>query len=132
MSVTTPKRFRGRWRIVESALWDQPALDMLEPAHITFEEGGLGSLKMIAVQAGLDCRFAKDFVQFSWIGDDDGLPVNGRGEAGIKDGVLFCNLYFHQGDESSLKAVRDDAPTNGPKKATKRPRARPRAVSSSR
>src|SRR5580704_17575022 len=33
---TTPKTFAGTWRITESEVWDEDALDMVVPAHITF------------------------------------------------------------------------------------------------
>ncbi len=34
--------FLGAWRIVEMEVWDRDYLDLVVPAHITFEPGGLG------------------------------------------------------------------------------------------
>jgi hypothetical protein len=104
---TTPKLFHGRWRIIETEVWAEDALDLVVPAHITFAQGGLGHFQMIAVEGGIDCRFETDRVEFSWVGDDDGEQTNGRGWAEIgKDGKLRGRLYFHQGDDSSFVAQR--------------------------
>jgi len=46
----------GTWRIVEMELWDRDALDLVEPAHIVFEPNGMGSLVLIAIEAGVDYR----------------------------------------------------------------------------
>jgi hypothetical protein len=105
--VKTPKAFLGTWRIVETEMWDEDALDMVVPAHITFTPDGLGSFQMIAMQAGLDARFDGSRVEFSWIGDDDGSETNGRGWAEIgEDGKLRGRIYIHQGDDSSFVAKR--------------------------
>ena len=62
---------------------------------------------MIAVQGSLDCRFEADRVEFSWVGDDEGDPANGRGWAEIaENGKLEGRIYFHLGDDSSFVAKR--------------------------
>ena len=40
----------GRWRIVETELWDSDALDLVGPAFIEFGEDRAGSFGFIAVQ----------------------------------------------------------------------------------
>ncbi len=105
--MKTPKNFLGTWLIVETELWDKDALDLVVPAHMDFTVDGLGHFKMIAVEGGLDCRFDGSRVEFSWIGDDDGDPTNGRGWAEIgRDGKLRGRIFFHQGDDSSFVACR--------------------------
>lgn len=105
--MKTPKAFLGTWRIIETEMWDQDALDMIVPAHITFTPDDLGSFEMIAVQAELDPRFASNRVEFSWVGEDDGDERSGRGWAEIgKDGKLRGRIYFHMGDDSSFVAKR--------------------------
>jgi len=105
--MKTPKKFAGQWRIAETEMWDGDALDMVVPAHITFGADGLGHFQMIAVEGDIDCRFENDKVEFSWLGDDDGEPANGRGWAEIaKNGQLRGRIYFHQGDDSSFAARR--------------------------
>jgi hypothetical protein len=105
--MKTPKDFLGTWRIVETELWDKDALDLVMPAHITFTAEGHGNFQMIAVQGDLDCRFERNRVEFSWIGDDEGDPANGRGWAEIgKDGKLRGRVYLQQGDDSGFVAKR--------------------------
>jgi hypothetical protein len=105
--VKTPKKFAGKWRIVETELWDRDALDLVVTAHITFDAEGLGHFQMIAVEGEIDCRFDGDRVEFSWIGEDEGDPKNGRGWAEIaKSGSLEGRIYFHQGDDSTFVAKR--------------------------
>ena len=107
IAIKTPKTFVGKWRIVETEMWDQDALDMIVPAHITFDTNGLGHFEMIAVSGGIDCRFEGDRVEFSWIGDDDGHEKNGRGWADLgKDAKLRGRLYFHHRDDSAFRAER--------------------------
>jgi len=90
-------------------LWAKDALDLVVPAHFTIDEDCLGQFQMIAVRGGLDCRFAGNRVDFSWMGDDEGDDVGGRGWAEIVGDVLTGRFYFHQGDDSSFVARREKA-----------------------
>ncbi len=36
--MKTPKKFVGDWRITETELWDEDALDLVVPAHITVDD----------------------------------------------------------------------------------------------
>jgi hypothetical protein len=117
---TTPRQFLGRWRIAEADMWDRDALDLVVPAHITFEQGALGHFQMIAVEGGLDCRFDGDRAEFSWLGDDEGQPTGGRGWAKLEtDGKLRGRLYFHQGDDREFVAEREKARGPGRKAAVR-------------
>jgi hypothetical protein len=107
--MKTPSACLGTWRIVETDLWDADALDLVGPAHITFEDDDGGSLAMVAIQADIDCRFEGKRVDFSWMGDDDGTPTGGRGWARIsRTGTLEGMLFIHRGDEASFRARRRD------------------------
>jgi len=59
--VASPRKtnaaFSGSWHIVETELWDQDALDTVQPAFLKFDDESIGSLGMIVIGAGLDCRF---------------------------------------------------------------------------
>lgn len=46
----------GRWRIVETELWDQEALDLVVPAYVRFDRSGLGEMELIAIGASIDYR----------------------------------------------------------------------------
>ncbi len=106
-----PKKFDGTWRIVGTDLWDQEALDLVVPAYIRFDKNGLGYFKMIAVVGAIDCRFDRDRVEFSWMGDDDGRPTCGRGWADIDaEGKLVGRIYFHQCDDTAFVAEREKEP----------------------
>lgn len=95
---------------------------MIEPAHITFGESC--TLGMIAITASLDCKYKGNRVEFSFLGDDDGSLLAGRGWAEVdEDGALTGMLYIHDGDESGFTAERAAAPTV---RAIPRPRRRSR------
>jgi hypothetical protein len=102
----------GTWRIVETELWDVEALDLVKPAHVTFEASGLGELQLIAIGAAIDYRVSErdgmPLVEFSWSGYDDSDRASGRGSARLESGgVLKGKLFIHQGDESAFIAYRE-------------------------
>jgi len=103
----------GRWRITGMELWDQEALDLVEPAFIRIDPSGTGLLGFIAVLGTVDCRLERvdgvDVVEFSWEGDDEGSAVSGRGRASLSDdGEMQGRIYFHFGDDSWFVARRVD------------------------
>ena len=102
----------GVWRVVEMDLWDIDAIDLMEPAFVAFEGDGDGGLQFVAVQGQLDWRTSAqgqgDRVEFTWEGDDDGDRVSGRGWAEVdEDGSLRGHIYFHLGDDSGFRAIRE-------------------------
>lgn len=104
----------GIWRIVEMDLWDIDAIDLMEPAIVAFEKHGGGSLRFVAVEGQLDWRTSAqghgDRVEFTWEGDDEGDRVSGRGWAHVdEDGSLRGHIYFHLGDDSGFRAVRESS-----------------------
>jgi hypothetical protein len=105
------KAIEGRWRIVETEVWDQDALDLLVPAHITFGADGLGEMQLIAIGASIDYRVkdpgSSPVVEFSWSGFDDMEPTSGRAWAEIKGDTMRGKLFIHQGDESRFVAKRE-------------------------
>ena len=113
--MQTPVPLRGPWRIVEMELWDRYFLDLVEPAHITLEDDGLGGFAFGAVQGWIDCRFSKvegrHRLEFTWEGADEGDPTSGRGWAIlVADDRLEGRLFFHRGDDSAFFAQRSPAP----------------------
>ena len=101
----------GRWRIVETGMWDQDALDLVVPAHITFDRQGLGEMQLIAVGASIDYRLEDRngvlVVEFSWSGFDEMDPTSGRAWASVEGDTMQGKLFIHQGDESSFIAKRE-------------------------
>lgn len=103
--------FIGRWRIIDTELWDQDALDLVVPAHITFDKNGLGEMEFIALGASIDYRVSENddvqYVEFSWSGYDENEPSCGRGWAYLDDNQLEGKIFIHQGDESTFIAKKD-------------------------
>jgi hypothetical protein len=128
---TTPTAFSGTWRITETELWDAEALDTMQPAFIRFDDEMIGSLGMIVIQAGLDCRFGerdgKPLVELTFEGDDDGHPCTGRAWAEIEsDGKLRGRIYIHLGDDSEFVAERGEDAVGSRPRSKKSTRSKPR------
>ncbi|MEV0051018.1 hypothetical protein AB0H34_11040 [Saccharopolyspora shandongensis] len=100
----------GRWRIVEMDMWDRDAIDLEGPGFIELAKDGTGQFGFIAVHGWMDCRPTKrdgrPCVEFSWDGDGEDQPVNGRGWAMLADnGTLEGHLFIHMGDDSGFRAT---------------------------
>jgi hypothetical protein len=104
----------GNWRIVEMDLWDRDAIDLVGAAFIEINTDRTGRFCFIAVDGYLDCRDAEDrdrpAVEFTWEGNDECDPASGRGWAQLEsDGTLRGHIFFHLGDDSGFRAVRNTA-----------------------
>ena len=112
--VSTNHEFLGDWRIIEMDVWDSDALDLIEPARLSIESDGTGSLVFIAITAGIDYRVeGRDGVpclEFSWEGHSDGDPICGRAWAKLEGDELRGRLYIHASDDSQFIARRQGAP----------------------
>ena len=109
----TRNPFAGAWRIIWMSAWDQDYVDMDGPGHIAFGAGRSGALQFGMVQGQMDCRPAEpreNGVEFTWHGFDEGTEHMGRGHARIVAGELQGHLYFHLGDDSAFRAVRQPTP----------------------
>ena len=110
------RSIRGRWRIVESEMWDQDALDLVGEAHITFGPDNIGEMNLIAIQAGIDYRVesrdGEQVVEFSFDGFEEMDPITGRGRGRIAGDELIGKLFIHQGDDSEFRAVRAGGKSN--------------------
>lgn len=101
----------GRWRIVETELWDQEALDLVVPAYMRFDRHGLGEMELIATGASIDYRVEQRdrvfVLEFSWSGFDEMAPTSGRAWARIDGDTIRGKFFIHQGDESTFVARRE-------------------------
>ena len=92
-------------------MWDQDALDLVVPAHMTFEATRWGEMQLIAIGASIDYRVnqtgSSPVVEFSWMGFDDMEPTSGRAWAEVKGDTMRGKLFIHQGDESRFVAKRE-------------------------
>lgn len=117
----------GKWRITEMDAWDREAIDLVGPAFIEFQGQG-GQFHFIAVDGWMDCRHGqrsgRPCVNFTWEGNDECDPANGRGWAKLlKDGSLSGHIHFHHGDDSGFKAIpfqEDKTPRSKASSTTKR------------
>ena len=104
-------RLIGRWRIVESDLWDRAHLDLSGPATLTITAQG-GEIAFGALEAGLEVEYARDSIGFHWAGCEEGDQVDGEGTAELlDDGTLEIEFEYRNGDEAVLKAKRDPSST---------------------
>jgi hypothetical protein len=95
----------GKWRIIQTDLWEADYLDMLEPAFIEFKRDGLGEFRFGCVIGGLDCHYMAHAAHFTWQGSDEMDEVCGDGVALLEDdGNLTGEISFHLGDETTFKA----------------------------
>jgi hypothetical protein len=103
--------FLGRWTIVSMSGWDQDYVNEEVQAYIEFEPSRRGGFHFGYVRGGIDyrdvLRDGKPAVEFSWDGNDEMDPAQGRGWAVLDGDRLKGMIFFHQGDESDFMAERD-------------------------
>lgn len=91
-------------------LWDRDYIDLVVPGHITVKKSGQGSMQFGAVECDRDCHVEHvgemEFIQFSFIGEDEGDTVVGRGWANLVGDRLEGKIVFHFGDESGFVALK--------------------------
>ncbi|MGH9126046.1 MAG: hypothetical protein ACRDZ8_15165 [Acidimicrobiales bacterium] len=103
-------------------MWDPDVLDLVEPAFIEFDGVRSGRFGFIAVTGRMDCRpttiEGRPGVEFSFQGLDEGDEVTGRGWAALIEEVTMTgHIYFHMGDDSGFRAVREGSkPTPTPRR----------------
>ena len=103
----------GYWRIKEMEMWDPDFIDAEVPGYFHFDEDDGGEFQFGYVHGYLDCRYSmkngKNYVEFSFDGNDEMDPTSGRGFAAIEGDVIVGRLFFHEGDDSEFKAIRKEA-----------------------
>lgn len=107
---TKIKPFVGKWSILEMEAWDREYVNMEVPGYFSFNKDGRGSFQFGLVRGEMDCRLenvgGKARIEFSWEGQDELDPVNGRGWAVIEDEELRGRIFLHLGDDSGFRATR--------------------------
>jgi hypothetical protein len=102
--------FAGRWRIVSMSAWDEDYIDEEEEGFFEFDEKGSGEFHFGYVQGQMDCRLTtrdgEPAVEWTWDGNDEMDPAQGRGWAVVKGDELHGMIFFHQGDDSEFVAKR--------------------------
>ena len=100
----------GRWQITSMSEWDEDYLNEEVRAFIEFEAGQQGEFHFGYVHGTIDyrdvVRDGKPAVEFSWEGNDELDPAQGRGWTVLDGDRLKGMIFFHQGDESEFEADR--------------------------
>ncbi len=102
--------FEGRWRITWMEQWDQDYVDEEVEGYFEFKPKGMGSFHFGYVQGQIDYRSTtrdgQPCIEFTWDGNDEMDPAQGRGWAVVNGDELSGMIFFHLGDDSAFKARR--------------------------
>src|SRR5271155_4322522 len=114
--------FTGRWRIISMSAWEEDYIDEEEEGFFEFDDKGNGEFHFGYVHGHMDCRLTvRDgvpAVEWTWDGNDEMDPAQGRGWAVVKDAELHGMIFFHGGDNSEFVAKRQE---NKPRSKQKKP-----------
>ena len=88
--------------------WDQEFVDAEVEGFFAFEPKGNGEFQFGYVRGDIDYnevfRDGKPAVEFTWDGNDEMDPAQGRGWAASNGEEIEGQIFFHQGDDSAFKA----------------------------
>ncbi len=107
--------FAGRWRIVSMSAWDDEFIDEKEEGYFEFEAKGNRQFHFGYVHGQMDYRLTlrdrEPAIEWTWDGNDEMNPTQGRGWAVVKGDELQGMIFFHDGDDSEFvaKKVRDSS-----------------------
>ena len=110
--------FVGRWHIESMDQWDEDFINAEVRGFLEFDARGGGEFQFGYVHGWMDCRLTtrdgEPAVEWTWEGNDEMDPAQGRGWAVRKGDELHGRIFFHQGDDSGFVAARA-APEQGTK-----------------
>jgi hypothetical protein len=106
--------FAGLWHIVSMETWDEDYFNEEVQAFIEFEANGTGHFQFGYVRGYMDWRPAtrdgEPAVGWSWEGNDEMDPAQGRGWAKLNGDKLHGMIFIHLGDESGFVAKKAERP----------------------
>ena len=92
--------------------WDQDFIDEEEEGYFEFDDKGSGEFHFGYVHGHMDCslttRDGEPAVEWTWDGNDEMDPAQGRGWAVVKGDELHGMIFFHGGDDSEFVAKKKD------------------------
>ena len=104
--------FHGRWHIVSMTEWDEDYLNEEVQAFIEFEEREVAhsssATSRASWTAGRRRGTASPAVEWSWEGNGEMDPAQGRGWAVVEGDRLSGMIFIHQGDESGVRGDQGD------------------------
>jgi hypothetical protein len=102
--------FEGRWHIVSMTQWDEDFINAEVQGFIEFDAKGGGEFQFGYVRGDMNCRQTtrdgEPAVEWTWDGNDEMDPAQGRGWAVRKGDELHGMIFFHEGDDSGFVARR--------------------------
>jgi hypothetical protein len=102
--------FVGRWHIESMDQWDEDFINAEVRGFIEFDAQGRGEFQFGYVRGLMDCRLTTrdggPAVEWTWDGNDEMDPAQGRGWAVLRGDELHGMIFFHQGDDSGFVAKR--------------------------
>ena len=100
--------FIGRWHIVSMSEWDEDYINAEVQAFIEFDAQNSGEFQFGYVQGRMDYRLTtrdgEPAIEWTWEGNDENDPAQGRGWAVMKGDELHGMIFFHEGDDSEFVA----------------------------
>ena len=107
-----PFPFTGRWAITSMSAWEDDYLHEEEPAYIAFDDRGGGEFHFGYVHGQMGCRpgtrDGEPAVEWTWEGNAEMDPAQGRRWAVVRGDELHGMIFFHGGDDSEFVARRAD------------------------
>ena len=109
----------GRWLIESMDQWDRDFIDEMVRGYFEFDTKDSGIFQFGYVEGQIDYRLGerdgKPAVEFSWDGNDEMEPAQGRGWLVLEGDELKGMFYIHLGEESGIMLKRE------PKTKSKKP-----------
>ena len=101
----------GRWLIESMDEWDREFIDEGVRGYFEFDARDSGDFQFGYVHGDIDYRLGerdgKPTVEFSWVGNDEMDPAQGRGWMVFDGDELKGMLFIHNGDESGIVLKRE-------------------------
>ena len=91
--------------------WDEGYINEEAEGYFEFDDRGGGQFHFGYVHGDMDCRLTtrdgEPAVEWTWNGNDEMDPAQGRGWAVVRGGELHGMIFFHgAGDDSEFVAKR--------------------------
>lgn len=97
--------FISVWHIVSMTAWDEDFFNEEVQAFVEFKGNGTGDFHFGNLQGQVDCREAirdgQPAVEWTWDGNAEMDPAQGRGWAVLKGDDLHGMIFFHMGTTPS-------------------------------
>jgi hypothetical protein len=112
-SISRTSVFTGRWRIVSMSAWDKEFIEEEEEGYFEFDQTNNGQFHFGYVHGQMNWRLTTQdgdaAVEWTWDGNDEMDPAQGRGWAVMKGDELHGMIFIYSGDDSDFVAKKADS-----------------------